>query len=163
MTLDTIIDGIIARKDELNASSQQIADAAQVSVATVNRILRKQDGYIPNAKNLFDIANALGYSFDQPNPEPAKATDEALQQIIYVYEQRCADLERESRLKTVQTNIIIAGKDRWIRFLTVLSIVLFSGIALLLLYDVTHPDIPAKPLSSMPQPVLPPTLNLASS
>lgn len=141
MTLDNIIDGIIARKDELNASSQQIADAAQVSVATVNRILRKQDGYIPNAKNLFDIANALGYNFEQTKPEPVNAADEAIQQIIFVYEQRCADLERESRLKTVQHNMIIAGKDRWIRFLTILAIVLFSGIAFLLFYDVTRPDI----------------------
>lgn len=141
MTLEIIVDGINARKETLNATNQQIAEASKVSLSTVNRLLRKEEGYAPTVNNLLDIANAVGYDFQIEQEKPVTTNDEALRQIIYVYEKRCADLERESRLKTVQTNMIIAGKDRWIKFLTILSIALFSGIALILLYDVTHPDI----------------------
>lgn len=41
MTCVEIIDGILERKKVLNATNQQIADAANVPKTTVDRILRK--------------------------------------------------------------------------------------------------------------------------
>lgn len=141
MTLDNIIDGIIARKEALHATNQQIADASNVSLSTVNRILRKQEGYIPNIQTLLDIATAVGFDFSPVEQKPVETEDAVLNHIIQVYENRCADLERESRLKTVQYNMVIAEKSKWIKFMTILSLALVAGIILVLLYDVTHPDI----------------------
>lgn len=140
MTVDQIINGIIERKDILHATNQQIADAANVPKTTVDRILRKET-LNPSLQSVVDIATAVGYDFGQTEKEPVVTDDAALQQIIYVYEKRCADLERESRLKTVQTNMIIAGKDRWIRFLTLLSITFVVGIFTILVFDITNPFV----------------------
>lgn len=140
-TLDMIIDGINTRKELLKTTNQQISDASGVSKSTVDRILRKQECYIPSAQNLLDIANTVGYDFAVTNDRPVVTDDAALNQIIFVYEKRCEDLARESRLKTVQSNLVIAEKAKWIRFLTVLSLAFVAGIVLLLLYDVTRPDI----------------------
>lgn len=141
LTLDVIIDGINARKELLKTTNQQIADASGVSKSTVDRVLRKQEGYIPNAQSLLDIANTVGYDFSKPVSAPVTTEDAALNQLIYVYEKRCEDLERESRLKTIQSNLVIAEKSRWIRFLTVLSLSLFLGVTLLLLCDLNNPAI----------------------
>lgn len=140
MTVDQIINGIIERKDILHATNQQIADASNVPKTTVDRILRKET-LNPSLQSVVDIATAVGYDFAQLEKKPVVTDDVTLQQIIYVYEKRCADLERESRLKTVQTNMIIAGKDRWIRFLTILSIMLVVGIFTILVFDITNPFI----------------------
>ena len=40
MTLDEVIIGIIAQKNECGMTNQQIADAAKVSKTTVDRMLR---------------------------------------------------------------------------------------------------------------------------
>lgn len=89
---------------------------------------------------MLDIANTVGYDFQKQEETPAKTADPTLQNIIYVYEKRCEVLEKESRLKIVQSNMVIAEKDRWIRFLATLSLVLVMGIICLLLYDLTHLD-----------------------
>lgn len=140
-TLDMIVDGINARKELLKATNQQISDASGVSKSTVDRILRKQECYIPNAQNLLDIVNTVGYEFAAPVDRPVVTDDAVLNQIILVYEKRCEDLARESRLKTVQSNLVIAEKSKWIRFLTLLSLAFVAAIVLLLFYDVTRPDI----------------------
>lgn len=129
-TLDMIVDGINARKELLKATNQQISDASGVSKSTVDRILRKQECYIPNAQNLLDIVNTVGYEFTAPVDRPVATDDAALNQIMLVYEERCEDLARESRLKTVQSNLVIAEKSKWIRFLTILSLAFVAVIVL---------------------------------
>lgn len=143
LTLDSILDGIIARKELLCATSQQISDASGVSKSTVDRMLRKQDGYIPNVQNLLDVAAAVGYEFQSREPEPVQTNDPHLRQLIYVYEKRCETLEKENRLKTVQSNMLLAEKDRtiasknrWISRLSGLLIVLTFGIILVLAVDI---------------------------
>lgn len=111
MTCDEIIDGILARKEVLNTTNQQIADASNVPKTTVDRILRKETQN-PSIIPVLAIAEAVGYDFSQQEEIPVEATDEKLQQIIYIYEKRCEALEKESRLKTVQSNLVIAEKDR---------------------------------------------------
>lgn len=139
MTLETIIEGINARKTHLNATNQQIAEASGVSKTTVDRILAGK-ATSPCIQNVLDIANTVGYDFQKPEKEPVETTDPTLQNIIYAYEKRCEVLERESRLKTVQYNTIIAGKDKWIGFLTTLTLILVAGIISVLVYDLTHLD-----------------------
>lgn len=140
MTCDEIIDGILERKKVLNATNQQIADASNVPKTTVDRILRKETQN-PSFQPVLDIANAVGYDFSAPKPTAPETDDTAMRQIVYIYERRCADLERESRLKTVQSNLLLAEKSRWIRFLTILSLALVAGIIMILLYDVTNPSV----------------------
>lgn len=140
MTADQIIDGIIERKEALHATNQQIADASNVPKTTVDRILRRETSN-PSFQTVVDIAAAVGYEFSAPAKASVETDDATLKHIIYVYEQRCADLEREGRMKTAQSNLVMAEKSRWIRFLTMLTLILVSGIILILLYDVTHPDI----------------------
>lgn len=111
MTCDEIIDGILARKEILNTTNQQIADASNVPKTTVDRILRKETQN-PSIIPVLAIAEAVGFEFYRSDEPPVDTTDEKLQQIIYVYEKRCEALEKESRLKTVQSNLVIAEKDR---------------------------------------------------
>lgn len=144
MTLDSIIDGIITRKELLHATNQQIADASGVSLSTVNRILRKQEGYIPTIQTLLDIATAVGYEFSDPEREPVEVEGDArLREIIRVYEEKCKLLENESRLKTVQYNLAMAEKDRvidtkdkWVNRLFNSLVALGLGIIIVLLIDI---------------------------
>lgn len=140
MTCEEIIDGILERKKVLNATNQQIADASNVPKTTVDRILRKETQN-PSFQPVLDIANAVGYDFSAQKPTRPETDDATVKQIVYIYEQRCADLERESRLKTVQSNLLLAEKSRWIRFLAFLSLALVAGIIMILLYDVTNPSV----------------------
>lgn len=140
MTCDEIINGILERKKELNVTNQQIADASNVPKTTVDRILRKETQN-PSFQPVIDIANAVGYDFSTAKQNAPETDDAAMKQIIYIYEQRCADLERESRLKTVQSNLLMAEKTRWIKFLTTLCLALVAGIIIILLYDVTNPNV----------------------
>lgn len=140
MTVSEIIDGILERKAILNATIQQISDASGVPKSTVDNILRKSTAN-PTMQNVLDIANAVGYEFSAAKQNAPETDDVAMKQIIYIYEQRCADLERESRLKTVQSNLLMAEKTRWIKFLTTLCLALVAGIIIILLYDVTNPNV----------------------
>lgn len=142
MTVSEIIDGILERKAELNATIQQIADASGVPKSTVDNILRKSTAN-PTMQNVLDIANAVGYEFSPRGEKPIATNDPTLQQIIYVYEKRCEALEKESRLKTVQANMQLADKDRtietkdkWIHRLFDSLVFLAVGVMIVLLLDV---------------------------
>lgn len=142
MTVSDIIDGILERKNELGATVQQISDASGVPKSTVDNILRKAVAN-PQMQNVLDIANAVGYEFAPHEEKPIDTTDPTLQQIIYVYEKRCEALEKESRLKTVQSNLVIAEKDRaiadknkWLARLFDSLVFLAVGVMVVLLIDV---------------------------
>lgn len=142
MTVSDIIDGIIERKNVLNATVQQISDASGVPKSTVDNILRRAVAN-PTIQNVLDIANAVGYEFNVPDEKPVDTNDPTLQQIIYVYEKRCEALEKESRLKTVQSNLVIAEKDRaiadknkWLARLFYSLVILAVGVMAVLLIDV---------------------------
>lgn len=142
MTVSEIIDGILERKSELNATVQQIADASGVPKSTVDNILRKATAN-PTIQNVLDIANAVGYEFSPREKVPVDAEDEKLKHIIYIYEKRCEALEKESRLKTVQANMqladkerVIETKDKWIHRLFDSLVFLAVGVMVVLLLDV---------------------------
>lgn len=145
MTADGIIDSIIERKTKLSITNQQLADASGVPKTTVDRILRKETPN-PSMQTVLDMAYAVGLRLTDDNEKNLYGQFDT-QQIIDL-------LERESRLKTVQGNLVAAEKDRtiadkekWIKFLViaiivavVLLILTWAGIAWVMHYDLTHAD-----------------------
>lgn len=136
MEVFSIIDGINARKNVLQLTNQQIADASGVPKSTVDRILRK-DTENPTMKVILDIADAVGYDFS--TRRAAVETDgsqdsQYIRHIISMYESQLAAQER-------QYNLVTAEKNRWIKILALIVGVLITGILIILIYDITHPDI----------------------
>lgn len=122
---------IAARKDETGMTSQQIADAANVSKATVVRMLRGEDGTGPTAQTLFDVADAVGCRFGdgKPGDEHAECREK-----IELLKAHHAEM-------VAHYNRALAVKTRWLRFTVVLSLVLIAVIIAVLVLDVIRPGI----------------------
>lgn len=145
MTTYDVIDSIIERKAKLSITNQQLADASGVPKTTIDRILRKETPN-PSMQTILDMANVVGIRLTDDNDKTFSGNFDIQHAVEF--------LERESRLKTVQGNLIaaekgrtIADKDKWIKFLVVALIVAsvtliltWAGIALLMHYDLTHLD-----------------------
>lgn len=143
MTVNELLQGIAKQKEVLKITNQMIAEASGVPKTTVDRILRG-DTANPSMQTVLDIANVVGYRITNDNDSHASSVDCQLVNM----------LERESRLKTVQSNSLIAakdeniaGKDHWIKFLigfaivsVALLVLTWVGIAFVLHYDLTHAD-----------------------
>ncbi len=144
MTVNELLQGIVKQKEVLKLTNQMVAEASGVPKTTVDRILRGETAN-PSMQTVLDIAYVVGYKITNDNDGQSTAVDCQLVNM----------LERESRLKTIQSNSLIAAKDetirdksRWVKFLTLstitfalLLIITWAGIALLLHYDLTHLDI----------------------
>lgn len=126
MTLDEVIIGIIAQKNECGMTNQQIADAAKVSKTTVDRMLRNDPTISPNAQTLMDVANAVGYQFasDAGQKDEIRALYEA-QRIQFA----------------AQYNRMLAMQQRWLRFTVTLCLVLVVVIIISLACDVSNLNI----------------------
>lgn len=143
MTVNELLNEISARKSALNLTNKMISDASGVPKSTVDRVLRGETAD-PTAQTVLDMAYVVGFRLVNDNDPRPDAVDGQLVRL----------LERENRLKTVQSNSLIAAKDRtiedksrWVKFLTVTTIIFaillvltWAGIALLLHYDLTHLD-----------------------
>lgn len=146
MNVNELITSIGKRKEELGITNQMISEVSGVPKSTVDRILRGETRD-PSAQTVLDMAYTVGYRLVNDNdlqPEPVTDTATIMQMLT-----------RENRLKTIQSNALIAAKDRtiedksrWVKFLAaatitfaVLLIVTWAGIALLMHYDMTHLDV----------------------
>lgn len=141
MTVSELIKDMAKRKEEMGLTSRMISDASNVPKSTVDRILRGETRD-PSAQTILDMAYVVGYRLINDNDTKEESSDSKL----------VAVLERESRLKTVQHNTIVAEKDRtiadksrWLKFTAVIAVsfavllvVTWIGIALVLHYDLTH-------------------------
>lgn len=141
MTVPELIKDIVKRKEEMGLTSRMISDASNVPKSTVDRILRGETRD-PSAQTILDMAYVVGYRLINDNDPKEESSDSKL----------VAVLERESRLKTIQHNTIVAEKDRtivdksrWLKFTAVIAVsfavlltVTWIGIALVLHYDLTH-------------------------
>lgn len=128
MEVQDIISGIVAQKKSRGLTTQQIADLSGVSKSTVDRLLRNDPSASVNAQTLFAVADAVGYRLGGVEEDPA------VRRIADVYEARIRQHELDARrtaryLKT------------WNCIFATLSLVLFSFIVIMLLIDVTHPDV----------------------
>ena len=80
-TVHEVIAGIVAQKEALGITNQQIADLAKISKSSVDRIMRNDDTSNPSAQALFDIADAVGYKIGMQHEE-----DPSIQRIVDLYE-----------------------------------------------------------------------------
>lgn len=112
-------------------SSQQIADAANVSKATVVRMLRGEDGTGPTAQTLFDVADAVGCRFGDGKPGDEHAECREQIELMKAHHTEMA----------AHYNRALAVKTRWLRFAVVLSLVLFAVIIAVLMLDVSRPSL----------------------
>lgn len=136
MEVFAIIDGINARKNALQMTNQQIADASGVPKSTVDRVLRK-DTENPTMKVILDIANSVGYEFGKPAavqvPDGGQDS-QYIRHIISMYESQLAAHERNY-------NLVTSEKNRWIKILAFIVAILVAGLITILLIDILNPSI----------------------
>lgn len=127
-TVQDIISGIIAKKEAHGLTNQQIADIANVSKSTIDRLMRNDGVASTTAQTLFDVADAVGYRIGGAEEDPA------VQRVIDLYEARI----RQTELHHAQ---MMSSQNHWLRFLSILCVALFAFVIVVLLYDVMHPDV----------------------
>lgn len=142
MDVNAIIDGIIDKKAEVGMTNQQISDASQVPRTTINRILAKQTPN-PSMQSVMDIAHAVGYVIEPENPptlqEAPSEAHIALLEGTLELERRQA--ERRQVQMRAHYNMLLAEKNRWIKHLFVLTIILVTALVAFLVLDILHPDL----------------------
>lgn len=148
MQTKDIIAGIIAKKEELGMTAQQMADSSGVPKSTVDRILRG-DTPNPSMQTILDLASAVGYDlFNTQAPTLTNAPVDAspyLQHIIAMYERQLADKDashaRELAKHERQHNLMTAEKNRWIKILAIIVGILGVGVVTILLIDILNPTV----------------------
>lgn len=146
MTTSDIIDGMIAKKNVIGFTNQQWADASGVPKTTIDRIVRRETAN-PSMGTILDMAAAVGFTFsNHPEQLPAAPQelgikDPMVQHMIQIYENRGLAYEERIKRNTAHFNMLLAEKNRWIKFSLVLNIILVVFICGILLYDVLHPDV----------------------
>ena len=122
-TVHEIVAGIIAQKDALNLTNQQIADLSNISKSTVDRVLRDDPDNNPTAQCLFDIADAVGYKIGkQPEEDPS------IQRIVDLYETH-----------TRQTASVQERQGKMIHRLLLVLVGILIFVFVMLLIDMVSP------------------------
>lgn len=137
-----IIDGIIAKKNEMGMTNQQLADSSGVPKSTIDRILGGRTEN-PSLQNILDLANAVGYEFSRtPAMPPAPIVPgDSTAQMRAIYEDRIKAYERLIVRDQRHNNMLLAEKNRWIKVSLALNIILVIFIIGVLIYDITHLDV----------------------
>lgn len=146
MTTEDIIDGIIEKQKEKKLTNQQFADAAKTPKSTVDRIVRKETTN-PTLQTILDMAAAVDYTFsnikESPTaaPEEAKIKDPMVLHLIHVYEERGQAYEERIKRNTAHFNMLLAEKNRWLKYSLIANIILIVFICGILIIDVMNPDV----------------------
>ena len=146
MTTPEILDGIFRKQTEIGMTNQQFSDASGVPKATIERI-KRGDTTNPTMQTILDMAAAVGYSFSNhpdtiaPIPEDSKIRDPMTLHMIDYYERRGIAYEERIKRITAHFNMLLAEKNRWIKFSLVLNIILIVFLVSILIVDILHPDI----------------------
>ncbi len=126
-TVHEIVAGIIAQKDALNLTNQQIADLSNISKSTVDRVLRDDPDNNPTAQCLFDIADAVGYKIGkQPEEDPS------IQRIVDLY-------ETHTRQTALQTASVQERQGKMIHRLLLVLVGILIFVFVMLLIDMVSP------------------------
>ena len=149
MSIPDVISGIIAQKNSLGMTNQQIADTAKVSKATVDRLLRGDPAAGPSAQTLFDVAAAVGCRCDVTPPPAAvpavPGKDDSVKSDSGKAELSVAELralyDAQRTQLCAQFNRMLAVQHRWLRFTVTLILVLFFILIAMLAYDAANPSI----------------------
>lgn len=133
MDLSERVTALKNEKKKQNLSIQQMADMSGLSAATVSRTLAEKTE--PSIYTLSALENALGLGLDPPpgeNPLEQHIGDDPLLKYYFTLQ--------ESRIERMRAhyNMLLAEKNRWIKFLFVISLLLVCFICFMIVYDVIH-------------------------
>ena len=146
MTASDIVDGIIAKKNAIGMTNQQLSDASGVPKATVDRIIRR-DTPNPSMQTVLDLSAAVGYTFGNhpeqtsPIPDESKIRDPMTLHMINYYERQAQAYEERIKRVTSHFNMLLAEKNRWIQTLSTMIGILIVGFISLLLMDIATPEL----------------------
>lgn len=146
MTTSDIISEMVANAKVLGYTNQMWSDASKVPKATIDRIVRG-DTQNPSIQTILDMAAAVNYTFSNikevPSaaPEEAKIRDPMVLHLIHVYEERGKSYEERIKRNTAHFNMLLAEKNRWLKFSLIANIILIVFICGILIIDVMYPDI----------------------
>ena len=126
-TVHEVISGIVAQKEALGITNQQIADLSKISKSTVDRILRNDDASNPSAQALFDIADAVGYKIGKQREE-----DPSIQRIVDLY-------EKNARQTALQTASVQERQGKMIHRLLLVLVGVLLFVFVMLLIDMVSP------------------------
>lgn len=127
-TIDEITRGIFEKQKMLGLSNQQLADAADMSRTTLER-LKRGETQAPSAQNIFALAAAVGYQIGSDDTKPT----DAMEQTIRMYEDRIARLRSHY-------NMLIAERSRLLTyaFYAIGGLLLSNILMLILLVIIIH-------------------------
>lgn len=119
-------DYLLTLKEKCGLTNEQIANASGVPESTVARIFNgKTDN--PYFQTIVDIVKAMGGSIDlmegMVTEGEVKVSTESESKLIQLYRE------------------IIQNKDKWIKFLVALLVIIVFIFILLFTYDITHPTV----------------------
>ena len=140
MPPDQLMQELDALRTAQNLSYQNVADACNVSQATIFRAFKRQTE--PTLELLQKIAVAVGY---EPDREPLVL--QGYTQDAYVeYLQRSIIAEKEEhKLREARTearhNMLMNQKNRTIKYLSGILLIFAIGFISWLIIDVTHPEV----------------------
>lgn len=126
-TVHEVIAGIVAQKEALGITNQQIADLSKISKSSVDRIMRNDDASNPSAQALFDIADAVGYKIGRPHEE-----DPSIQRIVDLY-------ETHARQTALQTASVQERQGKLIHRLLLVLVGVLLFVFIMLLIDMVSP------------------------
>ena len=146
MTVTDIVDGIIQKKRAIGMTNQQLSDASGVPKTTIDRILRYETPN-PTMQTILDLAAAVGYTISNhpekpsPIPEQSKVSDPMTQYMISHYEQEIVTYEERLKRTLSHFNMLLAEKNRWLRFSLVMNIIFITFLVGLLILDLFSPGV----------------------
>lgn len=133
MDLSERVTALKSEKEKQHLSIQQMADMSGLSAATVSRTLAEKTE--PSVYTLDALEKALGLGIELPpgeNPLEQRIGDDPLLKYYFALQ--------ESRIERMRAhyNMILTEKNRWIKFLFVISLLLVCFICFMIVYDVIH-------------------------
>ena len=129
-----------AQRKAMNLSYQNVADACDVSQATIMRIFKRQTE--PTFEMLQKIAAAVHYDA-KPAPVMLEGytKEEYISYLQKLIERREEDFKIREAKAEARYNAAINQKARTIRYLTVCIILLAAGFIFWLILDILHPTM----------------------
>jgi len=144
MTTSEILEGIFEKQAEIGMTNQQFSDASSVPKATIERI-KRGDTANPTIQTILDLAAAVGYTFSNIKEDAEQTAgsgikDPMVLHMINVYENRGRAYEERIKRTTSHFNMLLAEKNRWLKFSLSLNLILVIFICGILVYDITNLD-----------------------
>lgn len=128
MKTESIIDGIIQKRNETGMTNRQIVEVSGLSRGTVERFFRQDPTQTVTMLTVNAIAEAVGYTIEGDAPDDAPPD-----QIADFYRERL-------RVMAVHYERRLREKTQWLRIMAVACGVLMLFIFGVLLYDALSPS-----------------------